>query len=113
MKVINRIKENKDFTLAIKNGKSLRTQSCYLNVIKNDFGRVRVGISASKKLGNAVTRNRVKRQIRAMCDDIIIYNNGSYDIVIIPKIGFLEKSFLENKETLRKGLSEVTTGVIK
>ena len=85
MKVVNRIKANKDFALAIKNGKSLRTQSYFFHIYKNDFNHIRVGISVSKKLGNAVTRNRIKRQVRAICDGVIDYNSDSYDIVIVVK----------------------------
>ena len=31
-------------------------------------GYTRIGLSVSSKIGNAVTRNRIKRQVRAMCD---------------------------------------------
>jgi ribonuclease P protein component len=35
-----------------------------LNAIANDLGRVRLGLAVSKKVGNAVVRNRWKRRIR-------------------------------------------------
>lgn len=69
-------------------------------MLKTETGYTRVGISVSKKLGSAVTRNRAKRQVRAMCDEIIKYNETSYDIVIILKDKFLEMSFGENKSQL-------------
>ncbi|MBR0295761.1 MAG: ribonuclease P protein component [Bacilli bacterium] len=114
MKVINRIKANEDFALAIKNGRSLKSNSFTIHLYKNQFDRIRIGISVSKKIGNAVTRNRVKRQIRAMCDSIFDYKSESLDIVIIAKNGFLEKNFWENKEMLFNLLNSVNIlGAIK
>lgn len=97
MKVINRIKANEDFALAIKNGKTYQASSYRLHVRKNEFEHTRVGISVSKKIGNAVVRSRVKRQIRAICDSVIQYDKQALDIVIIAKSNFLEKSFQDNK----------------
>ena len=90
MKVINRIKASDDFALAIKKGRAQRNQS------------FRVGISVSSKLGNAVVRNLVKRQIRSMCDSLIDYNSQSFDIVIIAKANFLNRSYDDNKQSLQE-----------
>ena len=35
-----------------------------LNAVENDLGRLRLGLAVSKKVGNAVVRNRWKRRIR-------------------------------------------------
>ena len=70
----------------------------HLSHVKDtDNGFVRVGVSASSKLGCAVIRNRVKRQTRAICDSLIDYNKRSLDIVIIIKSYFLLKTFDDNK----------------
>ena len=97
MKVINRIKANEDFALAIKKGQTYQSASFRLHVRNSEYDHTRVGISASKKLGNAVTRNRVKRQTRAIVDSLIDYNKYALDIVIILKLKFLEKDFDDNK----------------
>lgn len=113
MKVVNRIKANEDFALAIKNGRSLKSDSYFVHYRKNELNVIRVGISVSKKLGHAVVRNRIKRQVRAICDLLIDYNSASMDIVVIIRKGFLEKDFHENKDTLQKQLSGVVIGVNK
>lgn len=113
MKVVNRIKANEDFALAIKNGRSLKSDSYFVHYRKNEFNVIRVGISVSKKLGHAVVRNRIKRQVRAMCDLLIDYSSNSMDIVLIIKKGFLEKDFHENKDILQRQLSGVVIGVNK
>ena len=102
MKVINRIKASDDFALAIKKGRAQRNQSFVIHYRPNEFNYTRVGISVSSKLGNAVVRNHVKRQIRSMCDSLIEYNSQSFDIVIIAKSNFLTRSFDDNKQSLQE-----------
>lgn len=55
---------NKDFTRLYKGGRSIVTPAlvCYYRMTKEPYNRV--GITASKKLGNAVQRNRARRVIR-------------------------------------------------
>lgn len=105
MKIINRIKASDDFALTIKKGKAQRDQSYVIHYRTNEFQYVRVGISVSSKLGNAVVRNHIKRQVRSICDEIIKYDEHSLDIVIIVKQGFLNRSFDDNKLSLTKLLN--------
>ena len=100
MKILNRIKKSEEIAATIHKGNSLRLPSFIVHFKNNDLTYTRVGISASKKLGNAVTRNRVKRQVRAMCDEIIDYNARSLDIVIVVKTQFLGMTFNDNKSQL-------------
>ena len=102
MKVINRIKASDDFALAIKKGRAQRNQSYVIHYRPNEFNYVRVGISVSSKLGNAVVRNLVKRQIRSMCDSLIDYYSQSLDIVIVAKANFLDRSYDDNKQSLKE-----------
>ena len=107
MKIINRIKANDDFATTIKKGKAQRDQSYVIHYCTNSSNYTRVGISVSSKLGNAVVRNHIKRQIRSMCDELIDYQNQSLDIVIVAKQGFLITSYDDNKKSLTKLLNFV------
>ena len=100
MKVINRIKKSDDFGTAINKGKLFRLPSFKVYTLKNDFGYTRIGISVSSKIGCAVVRNRIKRQVRAICDELIKYDTRSLDIVIIVRRKFLEFDFNENKSQI-------------
>ena len=108
MKVINRIKNSDDFALVIKKGRAKRNSSYTIHFMNNSLDHVRVGISVSKKIGNAVTRNRVKRQIRAMCKNLIDFNGSSLDIIIIARQDFIKTAFSENQSLLSDLLK--TTG---
>ena len=100
MKVINRIRKNSDFGLAINKGNSICLPSYIVYKLETENHYTRVGISVSKKLGKAVVRNRIKRQVRAICDELIKYDDRSLDIVIIVRKPFLDKTFDDNKSQL-------------
>ena len=98
MKVINRIKKSDDFVVTIRKGKAYRNNSFIVHINQNHSCNTRVGISVSSKLGNAVVRNRIKRQVRAMCNLLIDYNAQN---LIVVKKDFLEGDFYHNKELLK------------
>ena len=58
------IKENSDFQKIYRYGRSFANRNLVLYVCKAFHPRYRVAFAAGKKLGNAVTRNRVKRLLR-------------------------------------------------
>ncbi len=51
----------------------------------NELDQVRVGISASHAVGNAVNRNRAKRRIRACVDILLPDLNPGWDVVILAR----------------------------
>ena len=104
MKIVNRVRSNKDFTLTIKNGKHFNVPTFHFVSKENDLDRFRVGISVSKKLGNAVVRNKIKRQIRAMCDGVIDFSKG-YDLIIIVKNEYLNNDYHSNLGVLSDYIS--------
>lgn len=60
-----RIKRNEDFQLIYKKGKSVANrQFVVYRFDHHNQAHFRLGISVSKKIGNAVVRNRIKRGIR-------------------------------------------------
>lgn len=64
MKSEERIKRNSHFRYIYNRGKSISNDTLVLYILKNKKSINRVGISVSKKVGNSVVRNRVKRLIR-------------------------------------------------
>ena len=95
MKKINVVKENKDFAEIINNGKKYWNDTFSMFVKKNHLGKYRFGISVSKKIGNAVTRNRIKRQIREIIDKYKNIYSNDQDYIIIVRRNYINLSFLE------------------
>ena len=49
-------------------------------------GAVRVGFTASKKIGNAVARNRAKRRLRAAASQLLpLLGRGGHDYVLVAR----------------------------
>ena len=87
MKVVNRVKKHEEFQQIINEGSLIRNDSFNAYYVKVTTPLSRFGISIPKKSGNAVIRNRMKRQIRAAisasCDMTL-----PYEIVFIARKGY-------------------------
>lgn len=79
------IKRNNDFTRAYKKGKSYVHPGVVLYVNKNRAKKTRVGITASKKVGNAVMRNRARRIIRHALYEVLSQDIGGLDIILVAR----------------------------
>ncbi|QPJ64407.1 MAG: ribonuclease P protein component [Candidatus Nitrohelix vancouverensis] len=95
-----RLAKREEFQLVMNTGRRKRVENiCTLFFIPNQLGRKRLGIIASKKVGNAVKRNRAKRALREIFRKIKNQNELAYDLVIISgkKLTSLPFSVLEQK----------------
>lgn len=105
MKKINILKKNEDFERIIKNNKSYKNKDYIIYVEKNTSEFYHFGISVGKKVGNAVTRNKIKRQIKNIIDEKS-YQKGFNCIIIVGK-GIINRNFKEMKENLINALSKL------
>lgn len=72
-----RIRKNSQFQYVYRKGKSNATRELVLLYIR--AARLQVGFSVSKKVGNAVTRNKIKRRLReAFRKDLPALKPGFY-----------------------------------
>ena len=95
-----RVKKEKDFNAIFQEGKSVANRKFVVYRLENSEQHFRVGLSVSKKLGNAVMRNQIKRRIRHVLithKDQIIEN---LDFVVIARKGVEEMNYTELKKNL-------------
>jgi len=106
MKVMNvkkefRIKRNKEFQYIFKKGKSFANRQLVIYYMKRiDNKHFRIGLSVGKKIGNAVTRNRIKRYLRQAFYELEGEMKHEYDIVIIVRMQTKDMDFHRVKRSL-------------
>ena len=105
-----RVRKNEEFSKIISKRNSLASSAFVLYFDKCKESYSRVGISVSKKLGNAVTRNKIKRQIRMMLANMYDFDNSGLDLIIIAKKKYLENDFIINQNDLEKLIKKAIMG---
>ncbi len=98
MKKIYRVKKNQEIESILKNHNSSGNKYFNIYIKENETKYFRYAISVGKKVGNAVVRNRRKRQIRSIIDNIIILEQP-VDIFIVgkPTINLIDFNEMKNQ----------------
>ncbi|MEH7503398.1 ribonuclease P protein component [Neobacillus drentensis] len=101
MKKELRIKKNKEFQAAFQQGHSFANRQFVVYSLKKEGqDYFRIGLSVSKKIGNAVTRNRIKRYVRQSVFELNDQLAPGNDYVIIARKPAAEMDFFEVKKSL-------------
>ena len=106
MKKFRRVTRSEEFSEIINNGSKVTTSCfvlCYRDK-KEEYNRV--GISVPKKTGNAVIRNKVKRQVRMLIDQSTALSLP-YDCIIIIRKDYRVDDFEHDKNSFQKLLKQV------
>lgn len=74
----------------------------------------RVGFTASKRVGNAVARNRAKRRLRAVAAEVLpLYAAPGHDYVVIGRQATLDRDWDDLKGDLEQALRRIGASVAK
>jgi len=68
---------------------------------------IRYGLTASRKIGNAVTRNRARRRLRALTMQILPHASREHDYVLIARAPTPTCVFADLQKDLEKGLKRL------
>lgn len=101
MKKSRRVKKEIDIQKVFRKGKSFANRQFVIyGLEKEGQEQFRIGLSVSKKLGNAVKRNQIKRYIRQSFHELDSAIKQNMDYVIIARKPAATLSFEETKNSL-------------
>ena len=108
--MINTLKSRKDFLRIRDYGLKSVCKALILQAARNDDNTIkRFGFTATRKIGNAVTRNRAKRRLRALVQ--INYKeqfNNGMDYVLIARNETAKRDFHKLNQELLSAISYVS-----
>ena len=111
-----RLKRRADFVRVARTGKSRREPGLALQTAPRPpealdaapSGTPRVGITATRRIGGAVSRNRAKRRLRALADQILADRaQPDKDYVLIARNGTLTRSYADLTSDLLRALAKL------
>jgi len=78
-----RLKKSRDFRRVQGRGRKIRQPNLMLLVLPGQVSQTRIGLTVSRRVGNAVIRNRVKRWLREGLRHQYPSIEGCWDVVVI------------------------------
>ena len=100
MRRANRLRKSSDFALARRRGRSWADHRLVLVARPNDSDATRFGFSVSKRIGNAVKRNKMKRRLKSAAIQTPV--QSGLDMVVIARQGAREADYYELRRSLRR-----------
>ena len=106
--ILGKITKRSDYVKASR-GRYIKTSSLFLQKVKRDDKKIpRYGVTASKKIGIAVERNRAKRRIRHAIKEVLPkYGKNGYDYVVVATTKTNKASWKTILNDLEKAFREI------
>lgn len=101
------VKKRNDFKKAYSKGKSFVAKSLVIYASKNYKKGLRIGITTSKKIGNAPQRNRARRIIRESARNVLSNFSGNFDIIFVARKSTVDMKSTQLDKTIEQGLIEL------
>lgn len=105
----NRLTRSRDFDSVYRNGRSVSTRFLTLYWFGRDesVGAPRLGFAVPREVGNAVVRNRIKRQLREILDERMSRVPATNDYVVRVRRGLPEAAETNGHAWLAERVDEV------
>ncbi|HEX3807763.1 MAG TPA: ribonuclease P protein component [Gaiellaceae bacterium] len=105
----NRLSRSRDFDAVYRHGRSVSTRflTLWWYAREETVGDPRLGFAVPKAVGNAVVRNKIKRQLREIVRGRIEAVPPTNDYVIVVRQGLPEAAEVNGHEWLEQRVDEV------
>ena len=111
MKRSDSLRRKKEFRYTYRAGKTCAGRLLMLVYAKNRSPAPKIGFSVSKKIGNSVARNRVKRRMREAVTPLIPSIRGGINLIFVAREAVVEAAFPDIGEAMRAQLERA--GLLK
>ena len=105
MKRRYRLTKSADFARLRKQGQSWPSPLVLMSMDRNELGYSRFGFIVSRRVGKAVVRNRVKRQLREVMRHHLDEVPQGWDIVLVARPPIVEARFAEIENAVARTLA--------
>lgn len=108
----HRLLKRSDFVRTAKQGTKFVMHTLVMQAVPSDYPHFRVGFTVTKRCGNAVVRNRIKRRLRAVMFELSKeIELPPMDIVLIGRIGTGDAPYADLQRDVRYGLKKAVKSV--
>jgi ribonuclease P protein component len=107
------LSNNQQYRKVYDQGQRFHTSYFSTFVVKNDQGELRLGITVTRKIGNAVVRNRCKRRLREALRTRIDLSGLTGDVVFNAKSDLVKAEFSQIVEAMEKTIARLRESLSK
>ncbi len=102
-----RLTDSSEFERVYKQGTAYRGRLFSVHAFPNELGTLRLGLSVSKKVGNAVVRNSLRRRVREIFTSAAKSGDRELDLVVSARPAAREATFDELREEFDRALRKL------
>lgn len=105
---VERLRRRADYLRVQAAERRVALPGLLLQAAPGETGCCRVGFTASRKVGNAVARNRARRRLKALVQDILpIHAISGHDYVLVARQGTPARDFAALRRDLETALKKL------
>src|SRR5215212_2978957 len=108
-----RLTDSPEFERVYRRGTAYRGKLFSVHAFPNEFSTPRLGLSVSRRVGNAVTRNAVRRRLRELFYSTLDAVPGSWDLVVSARPAAAEAGLRELHEEFATALRKLGEGGLR
>jgi len=101
VKSVYRLKKDRQFNYTYKRGKSIACKNMVLVYVRTGSDKLKAGFSVSKKIGNSVVRNKIKRRLREALTKHVLNMKQDYNYIFIARKSITQDDFKTVSNSLK------------
>jgi ribonuclease P protein component len=102
------LKQRAEFLAVAAKGRRCATAGLIMQCMPAAHDQLRLGLTASRKVGNAVVRNRARRRLRALAREVMpMHASHGHDYVLIAKTDTARRDYDALRQDMMRALQKL------